>query len=646
MSNVASPAAVEPTTENLIIGSDGSLHIHEQVAAAAWIISTGDTKHLSATFLMTNISSYTSHRIELEGIFRALHHLDLLNITPKMVEQWCDNEQAVKDSSTTPAGPSMMIKAEADIILAIHHLRNRFPFHTNIKHIYGHQDTRKSKRHIPQDKNSQPTKEVDTPSNNPQANPPFRTEPFLTNVRDPQQSLPIEVQINIACDGIATETTRIALGAATPPIHQTILTPPYDGSRAMLKIGKTWITAHYKKAIYDAHRTPAMTAYMIDKYPWTADTIKTVNWESIKSVRRSLSDTKKMQTCKIMHGWLPLGHMRHHITGINQCPGCTSTNETIDHMLKCPHPTITEKREVVLSQMLVKGKQNKIPKGVLTAFIQLLTKYTTGATDYTLNTHSRTIQDAIAQQMAIGVDMMARGYIGIGWKDTVPTARHPTRILNKLQCMVWMDFFKPLWQNRNELLHQQKNNYETAENAALTEQLMWYQYNRHTLLAHHDHALLHNIDMATLHTMPSRHKREWIRHLTVAKLANTQELALKKTNQHSLFRYMKPVNAQPTTNPGTQPPQEKPDPPPRGRPSKLKVSHSTNSHDRVHRQRFQPGKTPERRQRTVQGIPRYPQIDLYDHHNRGHTTRTSVAPTAVREKPAGGILIPMHPFPD
>jgi len=105
-------------------------------------------------FPLTNISSYTSHRIELEGIFHALHHLDLLNIMPKMVEQWCDNEQAVKDSTTTPDGPSMMIKVEADIILAIHHLRNRFPFHTNIKHIYGHQDTKKPKRHIPQDEPS------------------------------------------------------------------------------------------------------------------------------------------------------------------------------------------------------------------------------------------------------------------------------------------------------------------------------------------------------------------------------------------------------------------------------------------------------------------------------------------------------------
>ena len=132
----------KPTAEKLIIGIDGSLHLHEQVAAAAWIISTEDTKHLSATFFMTNISSYTSHRIELEGIFRALHHLDLLNITPKIVEEWCDKKQAVKDSTTTLDGPSMMIKAEVDKILAIHHLHNRFPFHTNIQHIYGHQDTK------------------------------------------------------------------------------------------------------------------------------------------------------------------------------------------------------------------------------------------------------------------------------------------------------------------------------------------------------------------------------------------------------------------------------------------------------------------------------------------------------------------------
>jgi hypothetical protein len=94
------------------------------------------------------------------------------------------------------------------------------------------------------------------------------------------------------------------------------------------------------------------------------------------------------------------------------------------------------------------------------AFIQLLTKYTTGAMDYTANTRSHTIHGAITQQTTIRVDMMARGYIRKGWVDTVPTARRPTRVMNRLQQMIWMEFFESLWQNRNELLHQQKNNYE------------------------------------------------------------------------------------------------------------------------------------------------------------------------------------------
>ncbi len=204
-----------------------------------------------------------------------------------------------------------------------------------------------------------------------------------------------------------------------------------------------------------------------------------------------------------MHGWLPTGHMRHHITGTNQCPGCASTVKTIDHMLKCPHPTLKKKREEILKQLVVNGKHQKIPKGILTAFIQTLTTYTTGATEYTNNTYSRKIQDTITQQQSIGVNMMARGYLRKGWMNAVPNSRHPTRVMNELQRMVWMNFFEPLWQNRNKLLQQQKNNYTLAEDAVLDEQLKWYQSNRQTLLAHHDHFIFHNIDTATIHTMPS-----------------------------------------------------------------------------------------------------------------------------------------------
>ena len=164
--------------------------------------------------------------------------------------------------------------------------------------IYKHQDTRKPKRHIYQDEPSQLTAETDKPPKKPRPNPPSKTEPIPKPVQDPQQpplykrTIPTNVQINIACDEIATEMTRIALGTAASPIQQTILTPPYEGSHAMLQIGKSWITAHYKKAIYNVHQTPALRTYMLHKYSWSTDTIKTVNWASINSFQRNLPNTK------------------------------------------------------------------------------------------------------------------------------------------------------------------------------------------------------------------------------------------------------------------------------------------------------------------------------------------------------------------
>jgi hypothetical protein len=225
---------------------------------------------------------------------RALHHLDYLNMTPKMVDQWCDNLQAVKDTTNPIRDPSGMLKAEADIILAIHHIKNRNPYQTRIRHVYGHQDTKKPK----------PIADTEQP-----------------RIRGPKT--PPQVLINIACDTIATATSKHGLTnkGHHPPLPP-ILTPPYEGSRAMLQINNIWITSHFKRELYKARRTTPMEEYLKTKYNWSKGTLNNIYWPSIKTVRQHLSHTKRMQTCKIMHGWLPVSHMRHHITGVNQCPGC------------------------------------------------------------------------------------------------------------------------------------------------------------------------------------------------------------------------------------------------------------------------------------------------------------------------------------
>jgi hypothetical protein len=89
----------------------------------------------------------------------------------------------------------------------------------------------------------------------------------------------------------------------------------------MLQLDNTWITFHYSTALYRAQMTKPMEDHLKAKYNWTDETFHDIHWPSIKTVRQQLSHTKRMQMCKIMNGWLPVAHMRHHITGINQCPG-------------------------------------------------------------------------------------------------------------------------------------------------------------------------------------------------------------------------------------------------------------------------------------------------------------------------------------
>ena len=49
-------------------------------------------------------------------------------------------------------------------------------------------------------------------------------------------------------------------------------------------------------------------------------------------------------TYKIMYGRLPLEYMRHHVTGINQCPGCECEDETIQHLFQCQNQQMKDKR--------------------------------------------------------------------------------------------------------------------------------------------------------------------------------------------------------------------------------------------------------------------------------------------------------------
>lgn len=120
--HIVANTLTNPTTDTITVGSDGSVYIDKEVAACAWMIADSETSSVSACFLLSQISLISSYRSELEGIYRSLRHVQYLNITPQHIQQWCDNESAVNDSNKPLYTPSAMIKPDADLLLAIHHL--------------------------------------------------------------------------------------------------------------------------------------------------------------------------------------------------------------------------------------------------------------------------------------------------------------------------------------------------------------------------------------------------------------------------------------------------------------------------------------------------------------------------------------------
>ena len=94
---------------------------------------------------MENISSTTSHTAELEGVFRLLQYIKQCGMESTKVEQWCNNLRAVHSPNEEIWYIKGMGKQEADILLAIHQLREiKLANVKDCKHVYAHKDTRKA----------------------------------------------------------------------------------------------------------------------------------------------------------------------------------------------------------------------------------------------------------------------------------------------------------------------------------------------------------------------------------------------------------------------------------------------------------------------------------------------------------------------
>ena len=78
--------------------------------------------------------------------------------------------------------------------------------------------------------------------------------------------------------------------------------------------------------------------YLCTKFDWSLSTFDSIDWQS-HSRAINANFPKRHFIIKLIHDWLPLGHLRSRYATYYQdsCPLCPSTLETLTPFLRCPH---------------------------------------------------------------------------------------------------------------------------------------------------------------------------------------------------------------------------------------------------------------------------------------------------------------------
>ena len=176
-----------------------------------------------------------------------------------------------------------------------------------------------------------------------------------------------------------------------------------------------WITSQQRRYICNGKRGQSLMEYCRQRYGWDHHTFDAVYWKGIRTVRLNCTTTQQRQTSKIMHGWLPFGHMHGNATGNTQCPGCPCPDETMDHLFRCPHQKLMESKEDLITTVCTKGMSSGIPRVIMETICRLLYDLVHG--NVSIIPEHPSLARAVRSQMDVGTRLLPRGFISVEWLE-------------------------------------------------------------------------------------------------------------------------------------------------------------------------------------------------------------------------------------
>ena len=213
------------------------------------------------------------------------------------------------------------------------------------------------------------------------------------------------------------------------------------------------------------------------------------------------------------------------------------------------------KREQIISALRKKGLGGRTPRAFSNAICDIVENYFLDTERPSFLQYDPAIQTAVRAQYEIGPHLFIRGFITTEWHHALKDidVSQPERATKRLLLYLWDNIVTPLWTTRNDLYHHGINLADEADDSHLTNSLNWYLQHKNEVLSIYDQHLL-RFDTSDLHNMSRRTKREWKRHLDIAREAWTQERTQRARSQQVITRFLQPRTTMARTVPVAQQP--------------------------------------------------------------------------------------------
>jgi hypothetical protein len=350
-----------------------------------------------------------------------------------------------------------------------------------------------------------------------------------------------EAQLNVDVDSMASE--HYWKGKGTKP---TTKLPHMSELRVSISINGVRFPSKIDNQLRYHINGSYLKKYMQSRNRWNEKVWHLIDFDSFGNYFSTLTGRRQVQHMKFVHDLQPLGSqkqkLQQHLISpeLTQCPCCRKCEpETQNHMLQCPQNPLRKESLAQFHKDCRRTNGSRFPQIFADLVSQWLSNPTNIPTfeksrdtflrhDVIPVTYSNLVQQAIADQTAIGWLQATRGFLAKTWmsvaslsydaKKVVPRPDGGHRIRQVIKALHHLT--TALWAGRNSALHDSDKPQSTTIPSLVDAEIM--QYHREPELILTDDSFYCEQSLHRLLSSSASIKRRW--------LQRVQEIKRKKAN--------------------------------------------------------------------------------------------------------------------